>query len=292
VLSHLDRHGRRAGDLNPLLNTIAKNLVVERFRTGGRELPVEFDEHLTSDAPDPGDQVASRDRNARVHAAIRELPLGQRRALFLWIEGLRPAEIARVLGLKRNAVDALLHRARRQLTTRLEGCRDSVFGAGFMLRLRLRVRHAIEWARVPEFAPAYGQAIAAVATVAMLAVVSDSVVSPPAAPVEGRESTSSMRTAADRAATHGKPGDATTGGGRRTTSDGSRTTPPEGAHVDLRGGRASVVTEAEHPVTGERGPLGIMIYTEPEDDDGVSGLIIDTSIEAICSTQPDLCEGG
>ena len=53
------------------------------------------------------------------------------------MEGRTPSEIARELGIKRNAVDAILHRARRSLAAKLDG-------GGVLGRLRtVRVPHPV-----------------------------------------------------------------------------------------------------------------------------------------------------
>ena len=61
-----------------------------------------------------------RQEEARLLAAIRELPVGLRQVLTLTLEELPQREIADVLGITENAVAIRMHRARRLLRARLE----------------------------------------------------------------------------------------------------------------------------------------------------------------------------
>ena len=61
-----------------------------------------------------------RQEEARLLAAIRELPVGLRQVLTLTLEELPQREIADVLGVTENAVAIRMHRARRLLKARLE----------------------------------------------------------------------------------------------------------------------------------------------------------------------------
>jgi RNA polymerase sigma factor (sigma-70 family) len=143
---HLKRHGRTQEDLRPLAHTIARRLYAER----GRRLRPRFvdlpeAEHLADPTPEPIDQVVASEERADVHAALKALTPRHRRVVSLWMSGLRPAEIARELGIKRNAADALLHRARRQLASKLDPSRATLglFGIA-MLRMRLLFRRAMD----------------------------------------------------------------------------------------------------------------------------------------------------
>jgi len=74
---------------------------------------------LADDCPDPLPEPAQRveagERQARLVAAIRRLPLGMRQVVTLALEGFSNVEIAGVLDVEANAVDARLSRARRRL---------------------------------------------------------------------------------------------------------------------------------------------------------------------------------
>jgi RNA polymerase sigma factor (sigma-70 family) len=289
ALSHLDKHGRRGADLMPLLNTIAKNLIVERFRTGGREVPVEFGTQMVGDVPDPADVVARRDHARRLRHALDDLPDRQRRALLMTLEGLAPADIARELGVKRNAADAILHRARRQLALKLKESRDGAWGVAGLLGLRVRnaTRRLAGWSYVPEVAGTYGQALAGLALAAIL------VVSPSAA--VGTSDVTDANTPRTMRAVTSTADDATpvarpiAGLGPRANA-ADRPSGDGGVHVDLGRQQASIVTYPVDPTTGQRGPLGIEISGE-DNGGSTTGSVINTGVEAVCSPMPALCEG-
>lgn len=74
-------------------------------------------------AADPAREVAERELQQRIQAAIQELPEAQRTAVILCrFEGLAYEEIADVLGCSVSAVKSLLHRARQTLKEQLRGC--------------------------------------------------------------------------------------------------------------------------------------------------------------------------
>jgi RNA polymerase sigma-70 factor (ECF subfamily) len=76
-----------------------------------------------AESPDPARAAAERELQARISAAIRELPDNQRTAVVLCrFEGLSYEEIAEVLHCSVPAVKSLLHRARETLKERLRGC--------------------------------------------------------------------------------------------------------------------------------------------------------------------------
>lgn len=144
ALVHLSRHGKQRADLTPLLVTIARNLLVERYRSSAVQL-VELEEHhSTTEGTDVSDTVAERELTHQVQAAVGELSPRHRRALSMWLDGHRPPAIASELGIKRNAADALLYRARRQLAQRLESCRGLLAGA--FAPIGLRLRRGAQWA--------------------------------------------------------------------------------------------------------------------------------------------------
>jgi DNA-directed RNA polymerase specialized sigma24 family protein len=100
LLQHLERHGRTSADLRPLMNTIAKNLIVERFRTGGREIAIDIDDGVLKDARDVLQDVVRRDETETLAEALNGLPTAeQQTAVRMWLHGLKPREIADELGL-------------------------------------------------------------------------------------------------------------------------------------------------------------------------------------------------
>lgn len=134
VWLHLERHGRTCDNLDPLIYRIASNVLTEFWRTRGPVL-----ESLEGkDVSIPRDDVGTVDARIQVDWLLKDLPRSQRRVMAMFAEGLKPAEIARSLGIKRNAVDQLLHRARRVLASRFDP--RAVAGAIGVLAARVRVR--------------------------------------------------------------------------------------------------------------------------------------------------------
>jgi len=78
---------------------------------GGAALAEDYPDPL----PEPVQRVEAGERQARLFAAVRELPLGMRQVVTLALEGFSNVEIAGVLDIEANAVDARLSRARRRL---------------------------------------------------------------------------------------------------------------------------------------------------------------------------------
>jgi RNA polymerase sigma factor (sigma-70 family) len=86
--------------------------LVRRARLGGHvEVPVE----LPDDKPGPDTSAEASERHRRLLEAVRCLPLGQRQAVTLALEGFRNTEIAETLCLESGAVDVRLSRARESL---------------------------------------------------------------------------------------------------------------------------------------------------------------------------------
>jgi len=78
-------------------------------------LPTEDDPHFVDPGRSPEEELEQRRRWERLTSGLRQLPLNQRQALSLALEGLPHREIAAVLGVSENAVAVRLHRARRAL---------------------------------------------------------------------------------------------------------------------------------------------------------------------------------
>nr|WP_201470698.1 sigma-70 family RNA polymerase sigma factor [Microbacterium hydrocarbonoxydans] len=75
-----------------------------------KDVPIEFIEEIADEAPDAIDQLSDRTMLA---AAFRNLPENHRTLLwYLEVEGMKPREIAPLMGLSPNAVSALALRAR------------------------------------------------------------------------------------------------------------------------------------------------------------------------------------
>lgn len=79
----------------------------------------EVDESLPASGDDPEASAFASDRQARMLAAVRSLPLVSRQVVTLTLEGFAPGEIAAVLGISANAVSIRLSRAKDHLRHRL-----------------------------------------------------------------------------------------------------------------------------------------------------------------------------
>jgi RNA polymerase sigma-70 factor (ECF subfamily) len=72
----------------------------------------EMSDDLPAPEPGPEQQAIGRDRQAKLLAAVRALPLPLRQVALLTLEGLAPQEIAAILGITANAVAIKLSRAK------------------------------------------------------------------------------------------------------------------------------------------------------------------------------------
>jgi RNA polymerase sigma-70 factor (ECF subfamily) len=79
-------------------------------------------EELSDDRPDALADIATRERQARIVAAVAELPERQRAAIALsYTAGLSNAAAAESLQISVKAFESLLVRAKRELRERLAG---------------------------------------------------------------------------------------------------------------------------------------------------------------------------
>jgi len=105
------------GGLRTYLFGIARNLVLRRFRTSGREA------EEAADATAPVDvlgDLLDAERSELVAGAMAKLPMLQREAIVLFtFEELSLEEIAKITGVDAGAVKSRLHRARESLRTAL-----------------------------------------------------------------------------------------------------------------------------------------------------------------------------
>lgn len=106
--------------VKPLLFTIARNLLIDRFRRE-RIIPIEgvadlAEIEVASDAPTPDRSVIARDEVRRLEAALEKLPPRCREAVMLRrVEGLSRAEIALRMSISKETVGAHLRDGARLL---------------------------------------------------------------------------------------------------------------------------------------------------------------------------------
>jgi RNA polymerase sigma-70 factor (ECF subfamily) len=107
---------RGGSSLRSFVARIATNRAVSHIakavRTPGQ---VELDEGLPDSRADPEAAAVAHDRQARLLAAVRELPLVSRQVATLTLEGFSPGEIAELIGITANAVSIRLSRAKNHL---------------------------------------------------------------------------------------------------------------------------------------------------------------------------------
>lgn len=108
--------------LNTWLTAIARNRAIDRLRRRnvrpeGHSLPLdEVDFVLAEHNPGPEEDAAQQMQRQRVHAALRELPEEQRRALALaYLRGLSQREIAERLDLPLGTVKTRIRLAMEKL---------------------------------------------------------------------------------------------------------------------------------------------------------------------------------
>ncbi|MEO8246486.1 MAG: sigma-70 family RNA polymerase sigma factor [Chloroflexota bacterium] len=103
---------------------VAHNTVSNAMRSRRRRRTEPIPDGWDRPAPnaDPAALVARAEEGRRVLRAVRDLPLDRRQVVLLrFVDGLSAAEIGIVLDRSPGAVRVLLHRALRDLATRLEG---------------------------------------------------------------------------------------------------------------------------------------------------------------------------
>ncbi len=102
-----------------IAHNTAISAVISRNRRRARErtIPPEFDPRSRGEGPD--EEAAQQLRREALFAAIRELPLADRRVVTLHLDGLSYAEIEQTTGLSQSAIATRLSRARARLAERL-----------------------------------------------------------------------------------------------------------------------------------------------------------------------------
>jgi RNA polymerase sigma factor (sigma-70 family) len=184
AILHLRRWGQDGDQLDPLLNRIARNLLIDRARSAApRLVSLDDADELGDTGDDPSEVVSRRQARRAVRHAIRELAPRHRTAIMFSLSGMTPAQVAQRMGIRRNAADALLHRARRSLAERLRAVGHDTLGAvgALGLRIRLASRRIADHARaLDSMSAAVVNAVAAAALLGSLAAAGSAGASPPA----------------------------------------------------------------------------------------------------------------
>jgi RNA polymerase sigma factor (sigma-70 family) len=297
TLTHVRRHGRRSRDLDPLINTIARNLLIERFRTGGRELATDITEQHLPHSDDIAGDVTRREGARIVRAAVDELPPRQRDAVLMWMDGAGPGEIAREFDLKRNAADALLHRAKKRLATALSVHRDSLLGAPAFVWLRTRTRR-LTWflggAEGSSAGPSVATGVVALGAALVIALASSP--EPTTAPEQTAGAPTVTLTLGEAPSLGVVPPSMMTGG---SPSDAALTPrnevaePKPGVSVDVRDHHVAVLGPTiQNPLTEKEDPPLFEIESWHEREEGQRGFIgpkLDEGTTLVCDNAPAAC---
>jgi RNA polymerase sigma-70 factor (ECF subfamily) len=111
-----------AGSLGAFVNSVCNNVLFELYRAGARVQPL-ADDHAQSPATDPDAEhgLMAADDRRRVAEALAALP-GRERDLLRWLffEERDKDEICRTLGIDRNHLRVLLHRAKARFRKHFE----------------------------------------------------------------------------------------------------------------------------------------------------------------------------
>lgn len=110
------------------LHRVTVNQCYDRLRKK-RETALEDPPDMEDESPGPAGQLQDRQRQARLRAAIDDLPDRQKAALLLsHYEELSNTETADILEISVEAVESLLSRARKRLKESLAAERASLLG--------------------------------------------------------------------------------------------------------------------------------------------------------------------
>lgn len=126
ALSHLPRYRQQGVPFSAWLFRIAHNLVANWFRDNAKRT-VPLDEAIEirpSPTGNPDETIESKEERQALLAAVATLPAERQQLILLrFVEGMRAADIAVVMGRSEGAVKALLHRT-------IEGLRKNIAGHG------------------------------------------------------------------------------------------------------------------------------------------------------------------
>ncbi len=283
ALLHLRRHGCNGEPVTPLVNKIASNLLIDHLRSNRGRIVSLDGEDIDVDEPalDPSEEVARRHVRNEVRAAIASLPERHQHAIAMSLDGRTPAEIADHLGIRRNAADALLFRARRGLADLLRAAGTGAWVAILVVVAHLRTagRRVADMSRAVPAALVSSQAGvnlagAAVATAMAFGTVSAA----PAAAGAGVPATDRPASAAPAVAAHATPE-------RLTPKPSSLAS----ASLGVREHRATVATRA--PGSDEDVTVETWHRRDPNNR-GVTGPILDQATVTMCALAASGCEPG
>lgn len=274
--------GAQAPSVAPLVNHIAANLLIDHLRAGrGRVVSLEGEETEQVSDVDVSEEVARAHVRLEVRRAIDTLPTRHRRAIALSLEGQTPAEIALHLGIRRNAADALLFRARRGLAERLRATGTSVRVAFLLVMLRARAgaRRASTAGR--ELIPAGLASVPALnlMSAALAATLAVAPVAAGAGALPSRDATPPVATRSEAA-----PGNRAFGGSVRDVAA------PFAASIDASEHRVSAYARATGPDGQENESEVDAWHERDEDNRGITGPLLDEATRQACDAVKAACD--
>ena len=113
MLTKMDTYVHKTRPILAWLYTIARNLVIDHYRSNGKMNVAHLDEALiVSDDGHPGKIVQERMDQECLRRALEQLTEEQRQVILLkFIEGREIGEVAEILGKNERAIRSLQHRA-------------------------------------------------------------------------------------------------------------------------------------------------------------------------------------
>ena len=108
---------RDAERLGSFVNSVCNNVLLEHYRSQSRHRPAPDPETtvIEEEGPGPEDELITHERREQVRHVIEDLPERDRRVLkALFLEDRDKDEVTAQLGVDRDYLRVLLHRAKRQ----------------------------------------------------------------------------------------------------------------------------------------------------------------------------------
>ena len=120
MVEHLGEFDPKRGSVRAWVLRIARNAVIDHYRTRKRAVPLELDSLLLNGVQDgPLDHMIADERTARIRELLATCPDETRTMLAMrYGDGLRHAEIAELLGLGEAVVRKRISRAVSDLRSR------------------------------------------------------------------------------------------------------------------------------------------------------------------------------
>jgi RNA polymerase sigma-70 factor (ECF subfamily) len=217
---HVRRRGMTGDTLFPLMNQIARNMLIDRHRRGGPQMvPLDDAEPIGDEASDPTERVVALEAHRAVREAVEALPDRHRDAILMALQGMTPAQVAERMGIARNAADALLHRARRSLKDRLRVVTEGALGLVTWAYLKAHGKRA---GNAPAVAGAFTGSFGAAAAAIVIVLNVSNPVGTPAASASVRGGSTGRVVAVDPLSMTNGRGGAQAGGANTSPTGGDR----------------------------------------------------------------------